>query len=101
MDRGPEALLGDDDVTELVGAVSRAVHALFPADQVDFLAPDGDLDGLGAGHVSTAALNVLRDDLETPVLGSGQDVGADALEGVGHAVEGGVVGVSRGAAHGC
>lgn len=80
--------------------IPRCVDVVFPSDQVDFLPFDGDLDGFGAGHVGTAALDVLRDDLETLVLGSGQDVGADSLEREGDPVEGRVVRISRGSADG-
>lgn len=80
VDRRPEALFGDDDVAQFVD-IPCSVNVVFPADQVDFLAFDGDLDGFCARHVCTTALDVLRDDLETLVLSSGQNVGAYSLEG--------------------
>lgn len=100
MNGRPEALFGDNNVVQLVD-IPRGVDVIFPSDQVDFLPFDGDLDGFGAGHVGAAALDVLRDDLETLVLGSGQDVGADSLEREGDPVEGRVVRISRGSADGC
>lgn len=100
MNGRPEALFGDNNVVQLVD-IPRGVDVIFPSDQVDFLPFDSDLDGFGAGHVGAAALDVLRDDLETLVLGPGQDVGADSLEGEGDTVEGCVVRVSRGSADGC
>lgn len=100
MNGRPEALLGDDNVAQLI-YIPRCVDVIFPSDQVDFLSFDGDLNGFGAGHVGTAALDVLRDDLETLVLGPGQDVGADSLEREGDPVEGRVVRISRGSADGC
>lgn len=96
----PEALFGDDDVAQFVDIPCR-VYVLFSADQIDFLTFDGDLDGFRARHVRTTTLDVLRDDLETLVLGSGQNVGADALKGERDSIECRVVRVSGGSADGC